>query len=118
MVFWKNYEGNKTDVINEYDNTIYTFDIETSTYLILARKQLKPLDYLELTEEEKENAIAQSLCYIWQFSINDIVYYGRTLEDFVLFLQRLDYFTGYVNKIVYVHNLRLWVYIFKKRFKF
>ena len=107
MIFWKNYEGHKTEIINEYDNTIYTFDIETSTYLILDRKQLKPLDYLKLTDEEKENAIPQSLCYIWQFSINDTVYYGRTLEDFVLFLQRLDYFTGYANKIVYVHNLRI-----------
>ncbi len=109
MIFWKDYEGHETEIINHkkqlIDNTIYTFDIETSSYIILDNKQLVPLDYLKLSEDEKERAITQSLCYIWQFSINDKVYYGRTLEDFKLFLDRLEFFSGTSKKIIYVHNL-------------
>lgn len=42
--------------------------------------------------------------YIWMFSINDVVYYGRTWEEFDEFLFKLNSYN--VNKkIVFVHNL-------------
>lgn len=40
---------------------------------------------------------------MWQFSINDNVFWGRTLEDFKDFLQELEYYEPH-KKIVYIHN--------------
>lgn len=102
MKLWKEYEGHAIDLIgkrNKYDNTIYTFDIETTSYLILYGKQLRPDTYLNLTEKEREDCIFQGSMYIWMFSVNDTVYYGRTWEDFRLFLERLEFFRNERKKI-------------------
>ena len=42
--------------------------------------------------------------YIWMFSINKDVYYGRTWDEFIEFLNRLELFND-KKKIVFVHNL-------------
>lgn len=113
MKDWREYEGHEVQIIgkrNKYDNTIYTFDIETTTYIILNGKQLQPNEYDKLTEDEKENCICQATMYIWMFGVNNEIYYGRTWQDFRLFLERLEYFGTDEKKIVYVHNLRLRVY--------
>ena len=44
-----------------------------------------------------------AICYVWQFSINDNIFWGRTLEDFKDFLQELEYYEPH-KKIVYIHN--------------
>lgn len=108
MIYWLNYEGHKTDIKgkrNCYDNTIYTFDIETTSYIILNGKQLNTKKYLKLNDKEKEECKFYSTMYIWQFGINDKIYYGRTWEDFKNFLVRLEYFGTNAKKIVFVHNL-------------
>ena len=56
MLYWKEYQGHIPDIQgkrNKYDNTIYTFDIETSSYLILNDKQIPACNYLDLSKKEK-----------------------------------------------------------------
>ena len=99
------------------DNTIYTFDIETTSYLILDGKVIPAIKYLELTEDEQERAEFKSCMYIWMFSINDIVYYGRTWEELRAFLIRLDYYNS-AKKIVFIHNLAFEFQYLKSVFRF
>lgn len=110
MIYWKNYQGHKLDIIGkkvQIDKNIYTFDIETTSYLILDGKQLSTDKYLELDKKEQERCEFYSTMFIWQFSINDVVYYGRTWQELYDFFEKIEVFTysKNVRKIVYVHNL-------------
>lgn len=87
-----------------YDTTIYTFDIETSSYLITDSGVIPAIEYENLSKKEQEKAIKQSNMYIWQFSINNKVYYGRTWEEFIEFLEKLNKVSK-EKKIIFVHNL-------------
>lgn len=121
MKLWKEYEGHIVDLIgkrNKYDNTIYTFDIETTSYIILYGKQLRPDTYLNLSEKEREDCIFQGSMYVWMFSVNDTVYYGRTWEDFRLFLERLEFFGTKEKKYVFVHNLSYEFQFLRNEFDF
>ena len=107
MLYWKDYKGHDPDIRGKrkrFDNTIYTFDIETSSYLILDDKIIPASLYETLTKKEQELAIKQSNMYIWMFGINNTVYYGRTWEEFRLFLNKL-YDNVPEIKYVFVHNL-------------
>ena len=94
----KNKEGKyKKD---KYLNNIITFDIEcTSAWLqddqIITYRKGKTNDYWNSLEP-------LSLCYLWQCSIDDTVYYGRVLESFLWLLKDLP--EG-VHIIIWVHNL-------------
>lgn len=120
MLYWNEYKGHKADVHgrkNKFDNTIYSFDIETTSY-IKHKGQIYQADkYQELTKKEQEECIYGSIMYIWQFSINDIVYYGRTWEELKEFLKRLDEAVPY-KKIVFVHNLAFEFQYIKSYFDF
>lgn len=108
MIYWLNYDGHKVDIKGQrkcFDNTIYTFDIETTSYIILNGKQLNTQKYLKLSDKQKEECKFYSTMYIWQFGVNDTIYYGRTWREFKLFLERLEYFGTNAKKIVFVHNL-------------
>lgn len=104
MKIWSEYQGHDYSVHNKYDQTIYTFDIETSSYLILNDQIINGINYLDLNEAEREAAIAQATMYIWQFGINNEIYYGRTWEDLKKFLDLLEQ-NSPNKKIVFVHNL-------------
>ena len=90
LIKWDKYVSHIVDKKNKkdevFDNTIYTFDIETSSYIILDGKQYEAEIYLSFTEEEKERCVFMSTMYIWMFGINELVYYGRTWEEFIQFL--------------------------------
>ena len=63
MIYWKEYIGHIPDLKGKrkiYDNTIYTFDIETTSFLILNGKQIPAIDYLKLTKIEQENCVFMS----------------------------------------------------------
>lgn len=109
MINWINYNGHIVNKMKDkeeiFDNTIYTFDIETTSYLVLDNKQLNTIEYLKLTEEEKKRTFLNGSMYIWMFGINQIVYYGRTWEELKLFLDRLEKYTNNIKKYVFVHNL-------------
>lgn len=120
MKYFKEFQYHFGDIVGErkqVDNTIYSLDIETSSYLILNGKVLPAIKYLDLTEEEQKDAEFRSCMYIWMFSINDEVYYGRTWEDLKSFLVRLDYYNSN-KKIVFIHNLSFEFQYLKSIFKF
>lgn len=82
-------------------NDILTFDIEVSTAYMDENGDLIPYHPYE-TEEYWNSKRAYSLCYIWQFSFNDEIYYGRELSDFRKVLDALPPKTHF---IIWVHNL-------------
>lgn len=101
----------------KFDNTIYTFDIETTSYLILDGKIIPAINYKDLSKEEQERCEYKSCMYIWQFSINDIVYYGRTWDELKIFINRLNDDIP-ERKIVFVHNLAFEFQYLKTVFSF
>lgn len=90
---------NRADIVND---DVMCFDIETSSgFLHKDSNTLEP--YLGKSKKYYEDCKKFSICYVWQFSINDNVFWGRTLEDFKDFLQELEYYEPH-KKIVYIHN--------------
>ena len=121
MKYWKEYEGHRIKYIDgkvPYDNTIFTFDIETTSYYIYKGKQYKTIEYLDLPKEEQEKCIFMSTMYIWMFGVDDVVYYGRTWKEFRLFLERLFFFGTGIKKYCYVHNLSFEFQYLRNEFKF
>ena len=107
MLYWdkfKHHDAEVTGKRRKYDATIYSFDIETTSYYVLYGKQYKALKYLKLSDKEKKDSIPMCHMYIWMFGINDTVYYGRTWSEFKEFLKRLNEDVP-VLKYVFVHNL-------------
>ena len=115
MKYWATYTGHKAECIKKLDNTIYTFDIETTSFIKLGDQILPAVEWANLSEDEKEYAEPMSTMYIWQFSVNDEVYYGRTWEEFKLFLDRIEYNCN-KKKIVFVHNLSFEFQHFRTQF--
>lgn len=90
---------NRADIVND---DIMCFDIETSSgFLHKDSNTLEP--YLGKSKKYYEDCKKFAICYVWQFSINDNVFWGRTLEDFKDFLQELEFYEPH-KKIVYIHN--------------
>lgn len=120
MLYWTNYKNHTSDIKGKrkkFDNTIYTFDIETSSYFMLDGKQYNTNDYLNIDEKDKRRCIYGSFMYIWQFSINEDVYYGRTWDEFRLFLNKLESNVKEL-KYIYVHNLAFEFQFLKSHFNF
>lgn len=94
----KNKEGKYRR--DKYLNNIITFDIETTSCWI---REDEIVTYKKgLTNEYWNNLEPLALCYLWQCSIDDVVYYGRELESFLLLLKDLP---ENVHIIIWVHNL-------------
>ena len=94
-------QKNGKSAITKYSNSIMTFDIEvTSAFL---DENGKVIPYRKGESAEYWNSLQPlALCYIWQFSCDGIVYYGRELRDFEKVLQDIPHD---VNCIIWVHNL-------------
>lgn len=99
----KTTKGKKKGEKTRYKKTcedIFCFDIETTSAWVYNGKIIpytprKPNDFWNELE-------SLSLCYIWQFSVNNEVYYGRELKDFT---KVLDDLPTDVFFIIWVHNL-------------
>ena len=120
MLYWTKYVKHNPDIKGKrkkIDNTIYTFDIETTSYLILDGKQLNATDYLKLNKNDREKAEYRACMYIWMFGINDVVYYGRTWEEFKFFLREIEDNVK-ERKIIFVHNLAFEFQFLKSVFHF
>lgn len=107
MKYWNEYINHEKDIKGKkqkYDRNIYSFDIETTSYLILRGVQIPASMYLDLNEDEQKECLKQSNMYIWMFGINNQVYYGRTWDEFILFLDRLEKNVP-EKKYIFVHNL-------------
>ena len=108
MLYYKNYKKHEFNILGKkkrFDNNIYTFDIETTSYIIHNGDILPALEYENLTDKEQSKCRKQSTMYIWMFSINSQVYYGRTWIEFKEFLEMV--FTGSEDfkKVIFIHNL-------------
>ena len=80
---------------------ILTFDIEVSS--AWRTKSGKLIGYKPGKSAEYWNSLDKfSLPYIWQFSFNDTVYYGREIESFT---RVLDDLPKDINFLCFVHNL-------------
>lgn len=96
----KKRKGRKKKTIKRCTD-ILTFDIEvTSAWItdkgkIIGYKPNKDVDYWN-------DKVKLSLPYIWQFSFNDTVYYGRNIYDFK---KVLDDLPDDVEFLIFVHNL-------------
>ena len=120
MLYWDHYKGHDPVILGKrkkIDNTIYTFDIETSSYIIFNGKQYNATEYLKFNEQDRKNCEYRCCMYIWQFSINDTVYYGRNWDEFKIFIHRLEENCKY-RKIIFVHNLAFEFQFLKSVFHF
>ena len=120
MKYWNEYKGHKSEILGKrkkFDNTIYSFDIETSSYLRIDDEIIPAIEYEKLTEEKRNKATKCSCMYIWQFSINDQVYYGRTWNELDSFFEILNENTP-ERKVVFVHNLAFEFQYLKSYFEF
>lgn len=107
MKYWTDYKGHEVEILGKtkkVDNTIYTFDIETTSYLILDGEVINARDYTNLSDDDQKRCIKQATMYVWQLSINDQVYYGRTWDEFKCFLDRIELNDNH-HKIIFIHNL-------------
>ena len=96
-----NKRGNRYKKTEVYSDTIYTFDIEVSNLFFIDGNwtvfdKSKSKDFYSDVEKI-------GIPYIWQFGINDAVYYGRELMDFLNVLKMIS--NEYIRKIIYIHNL-------------
>ena len=107
MKYWTEYQGHEVEILGKtkkVDNTIYTFDIETTSYLILDGEVINARDYTNLSDDDQKRCIKQATMYVWQFSINDQVYYGRTWDEFKCLLDRIELNDNH-HKVLFIHNL-------------
>lgn len=94
----KNKEGKYRK--DKYLNNIITFDIECTSAWFDGEKVI---GYEKgYTNEYWNDLEPLALCYLWQCSVDDQVYYGRELETF---RDLLDDLPEKVHIIIWVHNL-------------
>lgn len=119
MIYYKNWKEPEKRTIGKkqkYDQNIFTFDIETTSYFILDGIQHNSIDYDELDEKTRKEIKSQSTMYIWMLGINENIYYGRTwdeLEDFFSMIASVIPET----KILFIHNLAFEFQFLYSRFK-
>lgn len=120
MIYWSNYVSHEYNILGskkQFDTTIYTFDIETTSFFKLNNEIYSAIEYSKLSKKEQEQCEFYSNMYIWQFGINDKVYYGRTWKEFRLFLERIEY-NSPVKKYCFVHNLSFEFQFLRNEFTF
>lgn len=101
---FKPYDIKEVGKRKKYDNNIYTFDIESTSFIVLDGKIYNNYEYENLGDKEQKRSEKRACMYVWQFGINDTVYYGRTWNEFVEFLRVIDNYCTF-KKIIFVHNL-------------
>lgn len=82
MRSWLCFEKFDYNVIgkqNKYIDTIFTFDIETTSIYILDGKIYPAIAYKDLSNKQKEACKPYGFMYIWQLGINDMVYFRENL---------------------------------------
>lgn len=120
MLYYLNYIKHNPDIRGKnkkIDNTVYTFDIETTSFLILNNKILKTIEYLKLSKEDREACEYRACMYIWMLGINEQVYYGRTWDELKEFLGMIDKNVP-ERKIIFIHNLSFEFQFLKSVFHF
>lgn len=121
MIYYKEYKYHNPIILGrkgkKVDNTIYSFDIETTSYIKLNGKLYNSSCYENFNQKQRDLSEFYSIMYIWMFSINDDVYYGRTWEELKEFLDRLEENVPQ-KKIVFIHNLSYEFQFLRSQFDF
>ena len=94
---------NRGDIVKKCDQTIYTFDIECANgYIAPGSAEVMPFDYKQ--KPAYYNGLKKvGLCYLWQFGVDDVYFYGRELRDLI---PVFDYMASRsYRSFVWVHNL-------------
>lgn len=107
----KHFSTFNTNIVNEnitynkkkYDNTIYTFDIETTSFIIYNNKIYDTTFYDTLSNKEQKKCTKHTTMYVWQLGINEQVYFGRTWEELKQFLSIINKLNS-DRKIIWIHN--------------
>lgn len=86
-----------------YDNNIYTLDFETTSFFINESNEAEIFDYSK-GKNYYNKLRKSSTLYLWQFSINDTVFFGRDLKELDNFLIELNMRIPN-RKIIFSHNL-------------
>lgn len=94
----RKHRGKADDI---YNDNIICFDIEVSSVFLHNNKAM--IFDSSKNEDFYADCTKSSIVYVWQCSIDDNVYMGRTLEEFKDFLLELEKIESYY-KIVYIHN--------------
>ena len=82
-----------------FSDTIYTFDLEDTNLFYINGKW-------QGFDKSLENYAGVDMCaipYIWQFGVNEQIYYGAELSEFETVLKKIS--NPKITKIIYVHNL-------------
>lgn len=120
MKYWNEFVEPIPQIVGKkikYDNNIYTFDIETTSFFILNGEVHNAIDYKDLTKKEQEQCDFHCNMYIWMFGVNDCVYYGRTWQELKDFMKLIDQ-SNEGRKIIFVHNLSFEFQFLKSIFDF
>lgn len=93
-------KANKPNVVRKYDQRIFTLDVENSNGYIIDGVA-RPFDYSRppsfYADKEKVSCL-----YLWQFGVNDMYFYGRTLDTLK---PALDYLaTRPYRSVAWIHN--------------
>lgn len=94
----RKHRGKADDI---YNDNIICFDIEVSSVFLHNNKSM--IFDSSKNEDFYADCTKSSIVYVWQCSIDDNVYMGRTLEEFKDFLIKLEEIEPYY-KVVYIHN--------------
>lgn len=112
MVHWSEFKPNNLFHCVDYifgrnhvaeTREILTFDIETTSIWNINGHTVSYKDCY--SEKEYNNAESKAFCYIWQFGIDDTVYYGRYLSELPKFLQKVKKACHGLAPVIWVHNL-------------
>lgn len=94
-------EGKRTQIVSD---EIFSFDIETTSgFLRDGETEIKPFDFSK-DPDYYEDCEKFCIPYIWQFSINEHVFVGRTFDELRDLFSQLNSFEPN-KKYIYVHNL-------------
>ncbi len=105
MKYYKEYKRHKFNTIKGIDDTIYTFDIETTSYLVdTTGNVIIASDYEKYDKKTREFFLKQATMYIWTLGINEEFYFGRTWDELGEFIDKLESISD-ARKIFYIHNL-------------
>lgn len=86
--------------IIKYVDNILTFDIETTSAWINEHGNV--IRYHPGRSSDYWNSLKPlALCYIWQFSVDNDVFYGRELRDYITLL---DHLPKDAKIIIWIHN--------------
>lgn len=116
MIYYKDFDFRqlKLEFVKkrkqEYINNIFCFDIEVSSYFVDFGKVRSLNDVMKERDTVKIERIFDTcdygaIPYIWQFSIDNTVLYGRELSEFRNVLKTISDLSGDAQAFIFVHNL-------------